>query len=177
MVNCKGISKITTAESSPEKAGVGGSTPSRGTIKSTTSKPANARTCSNLFHKSNPGPARVCLSRSSVDAAVCDFASFLRIHFVDTIAADPRAFKKLVLRLIRRDLPPKPGRPNDPRAPVFMHGGDPKDHEVFARNDGGGLGLTGFQYTTRTAKGVRRSWRESSSCHSRSRISCRHGRP
>ena len=102
-------------ERSPEKAGVGGSTPSRGTIKSTTYKPPNSKTCSNLFHNSNPGPARVCLSNTSVEAAVCDFASFLKIHFSDNITADPRAFKKLVLHLIHRELPPRRGRPNDPQ--------------------------------------------------------------
>ena len=64
-------------------------------------------TCSNLFHNSNPGPARVCLSRTSVDAAVCEFASFLKVHFPDSISADPRAFKKIVLRLVRRELPRK----------------------------------------------------------------------
>jgi len=68
-----------------------------------------------LFHNSNPGSAQVCLSRTSVDAAVCDFASFLKIHFSDNITADPRAFKKIVLHLIRRELPPRRGRPNDPQ--------------------------------------------------------------
>jgi hypothetical protein len=68
-----------------------------------------------LFHNSNPGPARVCLSNASVEAAVCDFASFLKVHFPDNITADPRAFKKIVLRLVRRELPPKRGRPNDPQ--------------------------------------------------------------
>ena len=102
-------------ERSPEKAGVGGSTPSRGTIKSTTYKPANPKTCSNLFQNSNPGPARVCLSHTSVEAAVSEFASFVKIHFVERITADPRGFKKIVLRLVRRELPPKRGRPNDPQ--------------------------------------------------------------
>jgi len=80
---------------------------SRGTIESTTYKPSEAKTCSNLFHNSNPGPARVCLSRTSVDAAVCEFGSFPKVHFPDSISADPRAFKKIVLRLVRRELPRK----------------------------------------------------------------------
>jgi hypothetical protein len=94
----------------PEKAGVGGSTPSRGTIKSTTYRPQNPKACSNLFQISNPGPARVCLSNASVEAAICDFASFLKIHFPEHITADPRAIKKIVLRFVRRELPPKRGR-------------------------------------------------------------------
>ena len=102
-------------ERSPEKAGVGGSTPSRGTIKSTTCKPPNPKTCSNLFQNSNPGPAEICLSNASGEAAVCDFASLLKFHYADNIAADPRAFKKIVLRLVRRELPPRRGRPNDPQ--------------------------------------------------------------
>ena len=103
-------------ECSPEKAGVGGSTPSRGTIKSTTYKPQELETCSNLFqNNSNPGPAEVCLIHESVAAVAHDFASFLKTHFAQEIARDARAFKKLVLRLIRRELPPRCGRPNDPR--------------------------------------------------------------
>jgi hypothetical protein len=102
-------------ERSPEKAGVGGSTPSRGTILSTTYKPQNPETCSNLFQNSNSGPVEVCLSNTSVEAAVCAFASFLKIHFAKKITADPRVFKKSVLHFIRHELPPKRGRPNDPR--------------------------------------------------------------
>jgi hypothetical protein len=42
-----------------------------------------------------------------VDAAVCEFASFPKVHFPDSISADPRALKKIVLRLVRRELPRK----------------------------------------------------------------------
>jgi hypothetical protein len=51
-------------ERSPEKAGVGGSTPSRGTIESTTythSKDNSVTTC----HKINSGVAEVCLNFGS----------------------------------------------------------------------------------------------------------------
>jgi hypothetical protein len=54
-------------ERSPEKAGVGGSTPSRGTTKSTTyshSKKNSVTTC----HKINSGAAEVCLSFSSANS-------------------------------------------------------------------------------------------------------------
>jgi hypothetical protein len=101
-------------ERSPEKAGVGGSTPSRGTINSTTYKPQNPETCSNLFQNSNSGPADVCLSLTSAEASAREFALFLKTHFAQEIARDARGFKKLVLRLIRRELPPKRGRPNNP---------------------------------------------------------------
>ena len=102
-------------ERSPEKAGVGGSTPSRGTIESTIYKPSKAKTCSNLFQNSNPGPAQVCLSSTSVEAAAREFALFLKINFAQEVARDAKAFKKQVIRLIRRELPPRRGRPNDPR--------------------------------------------------------------
>jgi hypothetical protein len=102
-------------ERSPEKAGVGGSTPSRGTTKSTTYKPQNPETCSNLFQNSNSGPVEVCLSRTSAEDAVYEFVSFLKTHFAENIVADPRRFKKMVLHLVRKGLPPKRGRPKDPR--------------------------------------------------------------
>jgi hypothetical protein len=68
-----------------------------------------------LFQKPNPGSAEVCLSRESVEVVACEFASFLKLQFADQIIRDPRIFKKTVLRLVRRELPPKRGRPNDPR--------------------------------------------------------------
>jgi hypothetical protein len=102
-------------ERSPEKAGVGGSTPSRGTINSTTYKPQNPEACSNLFQNSNSGPVEVCLSSTSLEAAVYEFASFLKAHFVEKMTAEPRVVKKAVLRLVRQELPPWRGRPNDSR--------------------------------------------------------------
>jgi hypothetical protein len=110
------ISKLFNCRlSSPEKAGVGGSTPSRGTIISATYKLQNPKTCSNLFQKANSGPVEVCLTSTSIEAAVCDFASFLKFHFADEFAADPRKFKKWVIRAVHTELPPRRGRPNDPR--------------------------------------------------------------
>jgi hypothetical protein len=49
-----------------------------------------------------------------LDAMARDFTEGLRRDFAEEIARDPRAFKKSVLRLVRRNLPPKRGRPNDP---------------------------------------------------------------
>ena len=54
-------------------------------------------------------------SALNVEQTISQFASRLRSRFHDQIARDAREFKKLVLRLIRRGLPPRPGRPNDPR--------------------------------------------------------------
>jgi hypothetical protein len=68
-----------------------------------------------LFQNSNPGPAQVCLSDTSVEATICDFVSFLKTHFSQNIARDARAFKKLVLYLIRQELPLRRGRPNNPQ--------------------------------------------------------------
>ena len=44
-----------------------------------------------------------------------DFAARLQRTFPQRIAQDPRAFKKAVLRCVRKELPPRRGRPNDPR--------------------------------------------------------------
>jgi len=79
-----------------------------------------------LFQKLNSGPVEVCLNRISVEAAAREFASFLKIHFVQEIDRDAKAFKKSVLRWIRRELPPRRGRPNDPRldlAARMVHNG------------------------------------------------------
>jgi hypothetical protein len=103
---------MATDEYSPEKAGVGGSTPSRGTVTSTTYKPQNLKTCSNLFQNQNPGPAEVCLSRRSVESAVCSFAKFLNFRFAEDITKDPKGVQEV--RSVRRELPPRRGRPHDP---------------------------------------------------------------
>ena len=44
-----------------------------------------------------------------------DFAARLKRTFAQEMARDPANFKKYVVRLIRQELPPKRGRPNDPR--------------------------------------------------------------
>jgi hypothetical protein len=72
-------------ERSPEKAGVGGSTPSRGTIKSTTYKSSETKTCSKLFQNSNRGPSQVCLNNISVGAVALEFASFLKTKFAQNV--------------------------------------------------------------------------------------------
>jgi hypothetical protein len=59
----------------------------------------------------HPGVA----SAQNIEQTISQFASKLRSRFRDQIARDAREFKKLVLRLMRRELPPRPGRPNDPR--------------------------------------------------------------
>ena len=52
---------------------------------------------------------------SRLEQTLRKFAARLRSDFADEIARDPAGFKKHVLKLIRRQLPPRPGRPNDPR--------------------------------------------------------------
>ena len=42
------------------------------------------------------------------------FAAQLTLRFAQEIALDAHCFKKQVLKLVRRGLPPRPGRPNDP---------------------------------------------------------------
>lgn len=50
-----------------------------------------------------------------LEALARDFAHRLRREFAQEIASSPREFKKRVVGLIRRELPPGPGRPGDPR--------------------------------------------------------------
>jgi hypothetical protein len=59
------INNMATDDISPEKAGVGGSTPSLATIFSTTYKPSISQTCSILFQYLN-GHAGVCLNSKPV---------------------------------------------------------------------------------------------------------------
>ena len=49
----------------------------------------------------------------SLDTFAHNFARRLRQEFPEAIANSPRDFKKQVIRLIRRELPPRPGRPLD----------------------------------------------------------------
>jgi hypothetical protein len=44
-----------------------------------------------------------------------DFAHRLRRNFAQEITQDAKEFKKRVLQFVRRELPPRRGRPNDPR--------------------------------------------------------------
>ena len=46
---------------------------------------------------------------------VRQFAFRLKRDFANEIARDARGFKKSVLRWVRQELPPRRGRPNDPR--------------------------------------------------------------
>src|SRR5438034_9741259 len=52
---------------------------------------------------------------SRLELTLRKFAARLRSDFADDIAHDPAGFKKQVIRLVRHELPPRPGRPNDPR--------------------------------------------------------------
>lgn len=51
----------------------------------------------------------------NTEQTISQFVLSLRSRFQDQIDRDPRAFKKQVIRLIRQELPPRRGRPNDPR--------------------------------------------------------------
>lgn len=57
---------------------------------------------------------------SRLEAATRDFTARLKRDFAKEIASNPRDFKDQVLRLVRRTLPPKRGRPNDPRIDTAM---------------------------------------------------------
>jgi hypothetical protein len=49
------------------------------------------------------------------------FATRLKRKFADQVARDAASFKKLVVRLIRRELPPRPGHPTVPRLDAAYH--------------------------------------------------------
>jgi hypothetical protein len=51
---------------------------------------------------------------NKLEAAALDFTARLKRDFLQDIACNPRDFKNQVLRLVRRTLPPRRGRPNDP---------------------------------------------------------------
>ena len=51
----------------------------------------------------------------SLEAVARDFTAGLKRQFAEEITRRPRDFKKQVLWLIRRQLPPRRGRPNDPQ--------------------------------------------------------------
>jgi len=50
-----------------------------------------------------------------LDVFAGDFAEIIRREFAQEIARDPKGTKTFVLRVVRRHLPPRRGRPNDPR--------------------------------------------------------------
>lgn len=54
-------------------------------------------------------------SADSVERTITSFIKQLRRRFEIDLARDPKAFKKRVVKLVRRELPPRRGRPNDPR--------------------------------------------------------------
>ena len=61
------------------------------------------------------------LARSKLlESLTADFAEQLRGEFAQEIARDPKAFKTYLIRLLRRTLPPRRGRPNDPRIDAAM---------------------------------------------------------
>lgn len=47
----------------------------------------------------------------NLERRVRKFAACLKCDFAEAVACDPAAFKKQVVRLLRRELPPGPGRP------------------------------------------------------------------
>jgi hypothetical protein len=61
------------------------------------------------------GKGRRAVSAQDVEHTVSQFAKGLKSRFQDQLARDPAGFKKQVVRLIRQALPPKRGRPNNPR--------------------------------------------------------------
>jgi len=55
-----------------------------------------------------------------LEALTRDFTEQLQREFAQEITSDPKAFKTYLIRLVRRTLPPRRGRPNDPRIDSAM---------------------------------------------------------
>jgi len=55
-----------------------------------------------------------------IETLTVDFTEQLRSQFAFEISCDPKAFKALVIRLFRKHLPLRRGRPNDPRIDTAM---------------------------------------------------------
>lgn len=53
-------------------------------------------------------------SIKDIENVISDFILELRCRFQEQSEKQPVEFKKQVVRLVRRHLPPRPGRPNDP---------------------------------------------------------------
>jgi len=56
----------------------------------------------------------------SLEDAIRQIGDRLKRDFAEEMAGDPTTFKKRVVSLIRRGLPPRRGRPNDPRFDVAI---------------------------------------------------------
>lgn len=54
-------------------------------------------------------------SPREIEDVISDFILELRCRFREQSEKQPAEFKKQVVRLVRRHLPPRPGRPNNPR--------------------------------------------------------------
>jgi hypothetical protein len=50
-----------------------------------------------------------------LEAVTSNFTEQISREFAPEISRDPKTFKKSILGLVRRHLPPRRGRPNDPR--------------------------------------------------------------
>ncbi len=65
-------------------------------------------------------PRRVVSRFSRLEVLAREFTEQLRREFAQEITRDPKAFKTYLIRLFRQTLPPRPGRPNDPRLDAAM---------------------------------------------------------
>jgi hypothetical protein len=65
--------------------------------------------------QSRIGKLRKPTSAQHIEQTISEFVSELRSRFREQSERDPAGFKKQVVKLVRRHLPPRPGRPNDPR--------------------------------------------------------------
>ena len=76
-------------------------------------RPKSAKTSTSSQRDARPRFERL-------EALTRDFSTQLRREFAQEITSDPKAFKTCLIRLVRRTLPPRRGRPNDPRIDTAM---------------------------------------------------------
>jgi hypothetical protein len=60
------------------------------------------------------------ITHNSLEQETREFAARLQRDYAEEIARTPREFKKRVLRQLRRHLPPRRGRPTDPKTEAAL---------------------------------------------------------
>ena len=65
------------------------------------------------IHSDAIGTREATVLAAGAEKDTCRFAARLKRDYAADIARDARGFKERVVRLLRRELPPKPGRPFD----------------------------------------------------------------
>jgi hypothetical protein len=88
-------------------------------VQETAGQPRTAVQLSAVHFSLHPAPPEE-HTLQRLEALVGDFIASVRRECVEELASDPKALRAVVLRLVRRSLPLRRGRPNDPRLDAAM---------------------------------------------------------